>query len=96
MAWGNVPQGVHPQNGDDGIIYDIDESGVSASGFGHPACGGNEIAEAARIEAGGARELAFQETPTDFVTRFGGNVMRIIGDEELSQGERKAALSRIL
>ena len=36
----NVPAGVHP-NGNDGIIYDITD-GVSASGFGHPACGGTE------------------------------------------------------
>lgn len=33
----NVPGGVSP-DGTDNIIYDIDGSGVSASGFGHPHC----------------------------------------------------------
>jgi uncharacterized protein GlcG (DUF336 family) len=33
----NVPGGVAP-GGTDNIIYDIDGSGVSASGFGHPHC----------------------------------------------------------
>ena len=33
----NVPAGVAP-DGSDNIIYDIDSSGTSASGFGHPHC----------------------------------------------------------
>lgn len=33
----HVPAGVSPTK-DDNIIYDIDSSGVSASGFGHPVC----------------------------------------------------------
>lgn len=64
MALGlnKVPFGVQPQNGDDGIIYDIAGSNpgksgfdhpVSAGGFGHPKCGGAEDAIAAAIGAGG-------------------------------------------
>jgi uncharacterized protein GlcG (DUF336 family) len=34
----NVPGGVGDSGADDNIIYDIDGSGVSASGFGHPHC----------------------------------------------------------
>jgi uncharacterized protein GlcG (DUF336 family) len=45
-----VPAGVHP-NGNDGIIYDI-ANGASASGFGHPKCGGAEDTVAAQIGAG--------------------------------------------
>ena len=55
----NVPAGVQPDNGDDGIIYDIVSTGspghiatVSAGGFGHPTCGGTEDAVAAAIGAG--------------------------------------------
>ncbi len=48
----NVPGGVHPANGNDGIIYDIGGNGASASGFGHPACGNSEEAVAAEIGAG--------------------------------------------
>ena len=49
----NVPFGFHPDNFDDGMIYDIGEDGVSASGFGHPFCGFNEHVVAADIGAGG-------------------------------------------
>lgn len=45
----NVPAGVGP-NGDDGIIYDI-TNGVSASGYGHPMCGGTEPDVAREIGA---------------------------------------------
>ncbi|MFA5984727.1 MAG: heme-binding protein [Methylococcaceae bacterium] len=34
----HVPAGVSPTNADDNIIYDINASGQSPSGFGHPAC----------------------------------------------------------
>ncbi len=47
----NVPNGVNA--GTDGIIYDIDNKGVSASGFGHPECGGTEKSVAIAIGAGG-------------------------------------------
>lgn len=47
-----VPGGVQPANGDDGIIYDIGDTGKSASGFGHPGCGGKEAEVAAAIGAG--------------------------------------------
>lgn len=50
LGLGTVPAGVSP-NKDDGIIYDI-TSGVSKSGFGHPACGGKEIDVAKEIKAG--------------------------------------------
>ncbi len=46
----NVPSGVST-NGDDGILYDI-AGGVSASGFGHPFCGGTEGEIATKIGAG--------------------------------------------
>ncbi len=48
----NVPGGLQPDNGDDGIIYDIDADGMSAGGFGHPTCGGSEDTVAAQIGAG--------------------------------------------
>lgn len=38
----NVPGGVSSGGASDQIIYDIDINGVSASGFGHPLCGGSE------------------------------------------------------
>ncbi len=37
----NVPAGVNPVSGDDNIVYDI-ANGASASGWGHPECGGTE------------------------------------------------------
>ena len=33
-----IPGGVDPASGTDNIVFDIDGSGVSASGWGHPAC----------------------------------------------------------
>jgi uncharacterized protein GlcG (DUF336 family) len=48
----HVPGGVQPQNGDDGIIYDI-SGGASAGGFGHPTCSGTEKTVAGSIGAGG-------------------------------------------
>lgn len=48
-----VPGGVHPKNGDDGIIYDVSRGAGSKSGFGHPTCGGSEPDVAEEISAGG-------------------------------------------
>jgi hypothetical protein len=36
----------------DAIIYDIGNDGKSASGFGHPTCGGKEVEVAKQIGAG--------------------------------------------
>lgn len=33
-----IPGGVDPASGLDNIVYDLDGAGVSASGWGHPAC----------------------------------------------------------
>jgi uncharacterized protein GlcG (DUF336 family) len=46
-----VPAGVNPR-AKDAIVYDIDPSGKSASGWGHPKCPGNEADIAAEIGAG--------------------------------------------
>jgi uncharacterized protein GlcG (DUF336 family) len=46
----NVPGGVSGDNKDK-IIYDIDATGHSASGFGHPTCGNNEVAVGLSIHA---------------------------------------------
>ncbi|HEX4111319.1 MAG TPA: heme-binding protein [Stellaceae bacterium] len=46
-----VPAGVG-QNKNDGIIYDIGPNGKSASGWGHPLCGGSEQTVATQIGAG--------------------------------------------
>lgn len=51
LSLSNVPGGVQPKNGDDGIIFDISGSG-SKGGFGHPTCGGSEPDIAAEIGAG--------------------------------------------
>jgi uncharacterized protein GlcG (DUF336 family) len=45
-----VPAGVGPDK--DGIIYDIGPNGKSASGYGHPVCGGQEQTIATQIGAG--------------------------------------------
>jgi uncharacterized protein GlcG (DUF336 family) len=50
LGLATVPGGVSA-NGDDGILYDITD-GASASGFGHPTCGGTENAIATEIGAG--------------------------------------------
>lgn len=52
LALDNVPFGPNPQNGDDGIVYDVDPDGVSASGLGYPFCGFNEHIVAVEIGAG--------------------------------------------
>lgn len=46
-----VPAGVNPQR-KDAIIYDMNNSGQSASGFGHPKCAGSEADIAEQIGAG--------------------------------------------
>jgi uncharacterized protein GlcG (DUF336 family) len=46
-----VPAGVNPQR-KDAIIYDMNSSGQSASGFGHPKCAGSEADIADQLGAG--------------------------------------------
>jgi uncharacterized protein GlcG (DUF336 family) len=46
-----VPAGVSPQR-KDAIIYDINNAGQSASGFGHPKCAGKEAEVAEQLSAG--------------------------------------------
>jgi uncharacterized protein GlcG (DUF336 family) len=46
-----VPAGVNPK-AKDGIVYDIDPGGKSASGWGHPLCSGSEADIAAELGAG--------------------------------------------
>lgn len=52
LELGKVPGGVGP-NKTDGINYDIGADGQSASGWGHPMCGGKEVDVASSIQAGG-------------------------------------------
>jgi len=49
-----VPAGANPATKNDGIIYDIGPNGKSASGYGHPTCGGKEAEIAAQIQSGSA------------------------------------------
>jgi len=51
-----VPAGVNPQR-KDAIVYDMNNSGQSASGFGHPKCAGKEAEVADQLGAavGGAQ-----------------------------------------
>jgi hypothetical protein len=46
-----VPNGVSPEH-NDGIIYDMLPDKTSASGFGHPQCGGSEAQIAGQIHSG--------------------------------------------
>lgn len=46
-----VPKGPS-KNHNDAIVYDMEPNGKSASGFGHPTCGGKEEQIAAQIGAG--------------------------------------------
>jgi hypothetical protein len=48
----NVTFGPNPQNGDDGIVFDIGPDGVSESGVGYPFCGNREPEVATQIGAG--------------------------------------------
>ena len=50
LGMDKVPAGVTDQN-NDAIIYDIGSDGKSASGFGHPKCGGKEPEVAQKIGA---------------------------------------------
>jgi uncharacterized protein GlcG (DUF336 family) len=52
-----VPGGPSPKH-NDAIVYDIGSNGKSASGFGHPTCGGKEVDVAKQIGAGIASEQA--------------------------------------
>ncbi len=47
-----VPAGVNAAHKNDGILYDIGPNGKSASGFGHPSCGGQEGTIASQIGSG--------------------------------------------
>lgn len=47
----HVPNGVSPDH-NDGIIYDMLPDKTSASGYGHPQCGGHEADVAAQIHSG--------------------------------------------
>jgi hypothetical protein len=46
-----VPAGASPTTRNDAIIYDIGPNGKSASGYGHPTCGGKEADVAAQLHA---------------------------------------------
>src|SRR3954467_4712648 len=46
-----VPAGVNPQR-KDAIVYDMNATGQSASGFGHPKCAGSEAEIADQLGAG--------------------------------------------
>jgi uncharacterized protein GlcG (DUF336 family) len=48
-----VPAGASPATKNDAIIYDIGPNGKSASGYGHPTCGGKEADVAAQLHASG-------------------------------------------
>jgi uncharacterized protein GlcG (DUF336 family) len=54
-----VPKGVGPDKTDE-IVYDVQPSGKSVSGFGHPQCGGKEAEIAAEMQAGYLPEWARQ------------------------------------
>jgi hypothetical protein len=47
----HVPNGVSPDH-NDGIIYDMLPDKTSASGYGHPQCGGHEADVAEQIHSG--------------------------------------------
>jgi hypothetical protein len=46
-----VTSGVNPQR-KDAIVYDVNNVGQSASGFGHPKCAGREADIAEQLQAG--------------------------------------------
>jgi uncharacterized protein GlcG (DUF336 family) len=55
-----VPGGVNPQR-KDAIVYDVNNLGQSASGFGHPKCAGREADIAEQLQAGvGGASLSSQ------------------------------------
>ncbi|HJU18465.1 MAG TPA: heme-binding protein [Stellaceae bacterium] len=51
LGFDHVPNGPSPKH-NDAVIYDIGPNGKSASGFGHPTCGGKEVTIAEQIGAG--------------------------------------------
>jgi uncharacterized protein GlcG (DUF336 family) len=51
LSLNKVPAGVNPQR-KDAIVYDMNASGQSASGFGHPKCAGSEADIAEQLQAG--------------------------------------------
>jgi uncharacterized protein GlcG (DUF336 family) len=57
LGLNRVPAGVSPKH-NDAIIYDIGTDGKSASGFGHPTCGGKEVDIAKELGAGFASSQA--------------------------------------
>jgi uncharacterized protein GlcG (DUF336 family) len=57
LGLNRVPNGVSSKH-NDAIIYDIGNDGKSASGFGHPTCGGKEVDVAKQIGAGFASSQA--------------------------------------
>jgi uncharacterized protein GlcG (DUF336 family) len=61
LGLGEVTAGVSP-NQDDGIVFDIDENGQSAGGWGHPSCAGTEAAVAVEIGAGADQRRAVGRT----------------------------------
>jgi len=54
----HVNFGPNPQNGNDGIVYDVGPEGRSASGVGYPFCGFGEPQVAVEIGAGSVPEAA--------------------------------------
>jgi uncharacterized protein GlcG (DUF336 family) len=58
-----VPNGPSPSH-NDAIVYDVDSSGKSASGWGHPTCGHNGAQVAKQIGAGILNEAQGSKPPT--------------------------------
>lgn len=71
-----VPSGVHPDNGDDGIIYDIGPDGASVTGFGHPTCGNREHEVAEEIGSGAWDPRSALIGPSGGRTRSGARPTR--------------------
>lgn len=59
LALDKVPAGMGPDKTDE-IIYDVQPSGKSVSGFGHPQCNGNEARIGADLKAAHLPEWAKQ------------------------------------
>jgi uncharacterized protein GlcG (DUF336 family) len=55
MKLDRVPAGVNATTHNDAILYDIGPNGKSASGYGHPTCGGKEAEIATSLQAGTAK-----------------------------------------
>lgn len=63
LGMDKVPAGVTTNN-NDAIIYDIGKDGKSASGFGHPKCGGKEPQIAKEIGASATGASPFKNAQT--------------------------------